>query len=119
MEVIISNATEYSKIVQELTKISTDKAANSRIFLIGKIDKAIKASIIWAQRNNELCSPYIKEHAQELESSVIKDHIELYVNNFSKDLGGEGMAAIEFFLEKGRQAKMFPDFRDDTLTISY
>ena len=87
--------------------------------LIEKIDKALKASIIWAQRNNELCSPYIKEHAQELESSVIKDHIELYVNDFSKDLGAEGMAAIEFFLEKGRQAKMFPDFRDDTLTISY
>jgi 1,4-dihydroxy-6-naphthoate synthase len=87
--------------------------------LIEKIDKALKASIIWAQKNNELCSPYIKEHARELEDSVINDHIGLYVNTFSEDLGAEGMAAIEFFLEKGRQAKMFPDFKDDTLTISY
>jgi 1,4-dihydroxy-6-naphthoate synthase len=87
--------------------------------LIEKIDKALKASIIWAQTNSELCSHYIKEHARELEDSVINDHIGLYVNTFSEDLGAEGMAAIKFFLEKGRQTKMFPDSKDNTLTISY
>ena len=76
--------------------------------LIEKIDMAIKASIAWAQRNHELCRPYIKQHAQELEDSVINDHIGLYVNSFSEDLGAEGLAAIEFFLAKGRQAKIFP-----------
>ncbi|MEN8232955.1 MAG: 1,4-dihydroxy-6-naphthoate synthase [Thermodesulfobacteriota bacterium] len=86
--------------------------------LIEKIDKALKASIIWAQTNSELCSHYIKEHARELEDSVINDHIGLYVNTFSEDLGAEGMAAIKFFLEKGRQTKMFPDSKDNTLTIS-
>jgi 1,4-dihydroxy-6-naphthoate synthase len=76
--------------------------------LIEKIDMAIKASIAWAQRNHELCRPYIKQHAQELEDSVINDHIGLYVNSFSEDLGAEGLAAIEFFLAKGRLAKIFP-----------
>ena len=76
--------------------------------LIKKIDEAVKASIIWAPKNHELCRPYIKKNAQELEDSVINDHIGLYVNSFSEDLGAEGLAAIEFFLTKGRQAKIFP-----------
>ena len=87
--------------------------------LIGKIDKALKASIAWAQRNHELCRPYIKEHAQEIEDSVINDHIGLYVNTFSEDLGAEGMAAVEFFLKKGRQSKIFSDSVDPALKVSY
>ena len=87
--------------------------------LIEKIDKALRASIAWAQRNPELCRTYIKEYAQELEDSVINDHIGLYVNTFSEDLGEEGMAAIEFFLEKGRQAGIFSDSIDNTPIISY
>ena len=89
------------------------------IDLIKKIDKAINASIVWAQRNHEFCRPYIKEHSQELEDSVINDHISLYVNTFSEDLGPEGMAAIEFFLKKGRQAGIFSDYKDKTQSISY
>ena len=86
---------------------------------IREIDRAIKASIIWAQRNRRLCWPYIKEHAQELEDSVIDDHIGLYVNTFSEDLGEEGMAAVEFFLEKGRQVGIFPELEPQFRTISY
>ena len=87
--------------------------------LIGKIDKALNASIVWAQRNQEFSRPYIKEHAQEIEDSIINDHIGLYVNSFSEDLGEEGMAAIEFFLEKGRRAKIFPYLIDPLLSVSY
>jgi len=87
--------------------------------LIGEIDKALKASIAWACRNQELCRPYIKEHAQELEDCVINDHIGLYVNDFSEDLGEEGLEAIKFFIKKGCQAKIFPDLKDDRLTILY
>ena len=86
---------------------------------IKEIDTAIKASLIWAQRNNDRCRPYIKEYAQELEDSVINDHIGLYVNTFSEELGQEGLAAIRFFLEKGRQAKIFPDSQEETHPIIY
>lgn len=87
--------------------------------LIEKIDMAIKASIHWAHKNHTLCHPYIKDHAQELEDSVINDHINLYVNTFSEDLGLEGMAAIEDFLQKGRAAGIFPESLGAALTISY
>jgi 1,4-dihydroxy-6-naphthoate synthase len=86
---------------------------------IREIDRAIKASIGWAQRNRRLCWPYIKKYAQELEDSVINNHIGLYVNPFSEDLGEEGLAAVEFFLEKGQQAGMFPELEQHSRAISY
>ena len=85
--------------------------------LIGKIDRAVKASVLWAQQNSGLCRPYIKEYAQELDDLVINEHIGLYVNSFSENLGEEGLAAVEFFLQKGRQAGMFPASQQPSLVI--
>jgi len=83
---------------------------------ITEIDRAVRASILWAHQNTLLCWPYIKKYAQELDDSVIKEHIGLYVNTFSENLGEEGLAAVEFFLQKGRQAGMFPKFHQYSLT---
>ena len=52
--------------------------------------------------------PYIRQHAQELDDRVIKEHIGLYVNPFSLDLGAEGVGAVREFLERGRQLGVFP-----------
>jgi 1,4-dihydroxy-6-naphthoate synthase len=87
--------------------------------LIQKIDQSIRASILWTQKNPLPCKPYIKENAQELQDSVINDHIGLYVNSFSEDLGTEGMAAINFFLKKGHEVGLFPKQGDNSLPISY
>lgn len=51
LEVILSNPTEYSKTLEELTKNSTDKIASSRIYLTGKIEKDIESSIIDIVKN--------------------------------------------------------------------
>jgi len=87
--------------------------------IIEKIDRSIRASIVWGQKNARLCRPYIKKYAQELEESVINDHIGLYVNSFSEDLGQEGLEAVEFFLERGRQVHILPASGKQALTISY
>ena len=49
---------------------------------------------------------YIQHHAQELDEDVIQQHIELYVNDFSKDLGKDGEAAILAFFEKARETHL-------------
>jgi 1,4-dihydroxy-6-naphthoate synthase len=85
--------------------------------LIVKIDRAVKASVLWAHQNSHLCRSYIKEYARELDDSVINEHIGLYVNTFSEDLGEEGLAAVAFFLQKGRQASMFPESLQQPLVI--
>ena len=87
--------------------------------LIQKVDRSIRASISWTRKNPQVCMPYIKEHAQELADNVINDHISLYVNSFSEDLGSAGMAAIDFFLKKGHEAGLFPMQGDNPLPISY
>ncbi len=75
---------------------------------IAAIDRAIRASIEWATAHPELCLPYIRAHSQEMESRVVQDHIGLYVNDFSRELGAEGLAAIEAFLARGRDAGFLP-----------
>ncbi len=75
---------------------------------IAAIDQAILASIDWAFAHPEQCLPYIREHAQELEERVVQDHIGLYVNDFSRELGPAGMAAIAAFLQRGRAAGILP-----------
>lgn len=75
---------------------------------IASIDQAIHDSIVWADKHPEECLPYICEHAQEMDQQVMQSHIGLYVNDYSKDLGGEGMAAIEAFLRLGREAGILP-----------
>jgi 1,4-dihydroxy-6-naphthoate synthase len=85
--------------------------------LIMKIDRALKSSILLAQQNAQLCRPYIKKYAQELDDLVIEEHIGLYVNSFSENLGEEGLAAVHFFLQKGVQAGIFPESNKHSLTF--
>ncbi|HET9433132.1 MAG TPA: MqnA/MqnD/SBP family protein, partial [Chitinophagaceae bacterium] len=38
---------------------------------------------------------YVKQHSQSMDEGVMRQHVELYVNDFSLDLGNEGKKAIE------------------------
>jgi 1,4-dihydroxy-6-naphthoate synthase len=60
-----------------------------------KIDRLIKKSIEFAFVNYPLITDYVKQHSQEMSEDVMRQHIELYVNNFSIDLGNDGKQAIE------------------------
>ena len=73
------------------------------------IDRAIRASVDYAFVHSEDCLPYIRSHSQEMEPAVVRSHIGLYVNDFSRDLGTEGFAAIEKFLEMGRKTGALPE----------
>lgn len=75
---------------------------------IQRIDRAIHDSIIWADEHTDECLPYIQQYAQEMDKGVMQNHIGLYVNDYSRDLGIEGLAAIESFLSLGRKAGILP-----------
>ncbi|MFT5726260.1 MAG: 1,4-dihydroxy-6-naphthoate synthase [Desulforhopalus sp.] len=77
------------------------------------IEKAIADSVEFAFRHPGDCLPYIQKHSQELEKDVVESHIGLYVNEFSKDLGDEGKAAVELFIEKGRSSGALPECDKD------
>lgn len=76
--------------------------------LILQIEDCIRASVRLAFADARLSRLYIKRHAQELDDRVIAGHIGLYVNDFSIDLGVEGIAAVNEFLVRGRNAGILP-----------
>ena len=57
-------------------------------------------SIQWANKNFEEALALCLNYAQEMNASVCRSHIKLYVNEFSKDMGKAGKAAIDFLTQK-------------------
>jgi len=80
--------------------------------LLDLLSKGIRQSVMMAFENPSGSEDYIRAHAQEMDDKVIHDHIDLYVNNFSLELGREGRNAIELFLTHGREAGILPDASD-------
>lgn len=64
-----------------------------------KVDAIIKKSIEYAFAKYPVLNDYIRSHAQEMSEDVMRQHIDLYVNNFSVDLGEMGKAAVEELLK--------------------
>ena len=64
-----------------------------------KVNKLIRKSLEYAFANYPLISDYVKQHSQELSEEVMRQHINLYVNNFSISLGEEGQLAIKTLFE--------------------
>ena len=64
-----------------------------------KMNHLIHKSLEYSFEKYPGISSYIKSHAQEMEESVMRQHIDLYVNNYSLQLGEEGRKAVEKLLD--------------------
>ncbi|WP_030162111.1 MULTISPECIES: 1,4-dihydroxy-6-naphthoate synthase [unclassified Glycomyces] len=73
------------------------------------ITAAIRASLDHAWAHPEDSRAYIAEHAQEMSEDVCRQHIELYVNEFSRDLGAEGRLAVERLLGGAAELGLVPE----------
>ena len=62
------------------------------------VNALIRKSVEFAFANPEESSEYVAKHAQEMSEEIRKKHIQLYVNNFSIDIGEIGKNAILKFL---------------------
>ena len=72
------------------------------------VDRAIQSSLGYARQHPQEPRSYIREHAQELDDQVIDAHISLYVNDFTLDLGEEGVAAVETLLGRAEERGLIP-----------
>jgi 1,4-dihydroxy-6-naphthoate synthase len=68
----------------------------------------VRASLEHAQAYPFESRSYVLDHAQELEIDVVEQHIALYVNEFTHELGDEGYAAVEALLEGAARAGLVP-----------
>jgi 1,4-dihydroxy-6-naphthoate synthase len=63
---------------------------------VAVIDALIKESVEYAFKNSyESLPEFVQCHSQEMSLDVMRQHIDLYVNDFSIDMGTEGKKAIE------------------------
>lgn len=76
--------------------------------LASRLEHGIRRSIELARAAPAASAQYVREHAQEMDPEVCRQHIALYVNEFSLDLGAEGRAAIDALLQRGRAAGLLP-----------
>ncbi len=60
-----------------------------------QIQTLIRQSVIYAGQNPHSAMEYVRRYAQEIEDTIIQNHIDLYVNEYSVDLGPKGTAAIQ------------------------
>lgn len=63
--------------------------------LAGKAESLVRKSVLYALGHRGEPEGYIKSHSQELDDDVIRRHIELYVNEYTVDMGGDGVRAVE------------------------
>ncbi|MFK8161582.1 MAG: menaquinone biosynthesis family protein [Lewinella sp.] len=76
-------------------------------------DRVLARSVQYAFDHPEASAGYVAEHAQEMDPEVRRKHIDLYVNEYSLDLGPEGRAAVEGFLSQGRERGVIPTGVED------
>ncbi|WP_096186696.1 1,4-dihydroxy-6-naphthoate synthase [Evansella halocellulosilytica] len=75
-----------------------------------KISKWIRESVDYAWEHPDESQHYVMEHAQEMSVEVAKSHIDLYVNEFTRDLGDDGFKAIESLLGRAAEEGLVPAF---------
>ncbi len=76
--------------------------------LIHRTERALAASVEYAHAHPADVWPTVRRHAQEMEDDVMRQHIALYVNDFTRDYGVEGEAAIRHLLDTAEGLGLVP-----------
>jgi predicted solute-binding protein len=74
-----------------------------------EFDKSLKNSLSLAYQFPEKTRSYILENSQVKDEEVVKSHIDLYVNEFTKDIGYDGKEAVYALWEKGLSLGLIKD----------
>lgn len=68
-----------------------------------KVNRVLRKSVEYAFANPKSSSTFVKAHAQEMSEEVMYKHIDLYVNNYSVDLGAVGRQAVQLLFDKAQK----------------
>jgi 1,4-dihydroxy-6-naphthoate synthase len=67
--------------------------------VVARVDRVFRRSVEFAFANPDASLPFVREHAQEMSEEVMYQHIRLYVNVYSVDLGIDGKRAVTLLLQ--------------------
>jgi 5,8-dihydroxy-2-naphthoate synthase len=77
------------------------------------VNRVVRRSVEYAFAHRADSLPFVRAHAQEMSEDVMYRHIDLYVNDYSVDLGLEGRRAVELLFEKARATGIIPSVSDE------
>ena len=73
-----------------------------------RVNRVLRRSVEYAFAHRAASLDYVRAHAQEMSDEVMYKHIDLYVNDFSVDLGEEGRRAVELLFAKAVATGIIP-----------
>ncbi|MFM8450818.1 MAG: 1,4-dihydroxy-6-naphthoate synthase [Haliscomenobacter sp.] len=73
-----------------------------------KVSRVLRRSVDFALDNPRQTLSYVRCHAQEMDESVMFQHIGLYVNDYSRSLGQRGKAAVQLLFDKALMLQLIP-----------
>ena len=76
-----------------------------------ELTQSIRASVEHAWKTPAASAAFVLEHAQEMDPAVCRQHISLYVHDFTRDLGDVGYRAVEALLDRAVEAGLVPPLR--------
>ena len=76
--------------------------------LIRRMTGLIRTSLAWARSHPDAALLSMRAHAQELDDDVLKEHVRLYVNHHTTDLGPVGADALRALYDHAQAASLLP-----------
>jgi len=77
-----------------------------------KVNRVMQRSVQFAFDHPKSSFDFVCAHAQEMEEAVMYQHIELYVNHYTANLGEKGRAAVQHLFEVAREKGIIPEVKD-------
>ena len=83
---------------------------------LGHIERTIRESLRYAYAHRQEAEPYVTAYAQEMSQEVRQQHIDLYVNDYSLDVGEMGEKAVRTLLGRARERGLVPEPKEPLFT---
>ncbi|MBE9661655.1 menaquinone biosynthesis family protein [Mucilaginibacter myungsuensis] len=81
--------------------------------VLHKLNRVLRRSVEFAFANPKSGLEFIRSHAQEMSEEVMYKHIDLYVNQYSVELGAEGRKAIKLMFDTALEKGIIPEIKAD------
>jgi 1,4-dihydroxy-6-naphthoate synthase len=73
-----------------------------------RVNRVLRRSVEYAFAHRDASRPYVRAHAQEMSEEVMYKHIDLYVNQYSVDLGTAGRRAVDVLFARAAALGIVP-----------
>jgi 1,4-dihydroxy-6-naphthoate synthase len=82
-----------------------------------KVNRVMIKSVAYAFQNPKSSNAFVRMHAQEMDENVMYQHINLYVNEYTKMLGENGKNAVSQMFSLAKEKELIPQFDQEIFLI--